>query len=108
MIWPRPDFPVRLDGEARLQQFLDTRTGAQPQRVIEAIQKKQLFVPAEYANLLTGISTTETLIRSLYPSANLSRRYGTPFDYANITDVPSYSWSYASILAAADIHYLVG
>src|SRR5262249_32483756 len=30
-----------------------------------------------------------------------------PFDYANITDVPSYTWSYASILAAAGIPYFL-
>lgn len=101
-----PDFRFSLDGEWDLQQFLETRTPAQQQRAIAAIQKKELFVPAQYANLLTGIPTTETLIRSLYPSANFSRKYGTPLDYANITDVPSFSWSYASILASAGIHYL--
>jgi alpha-mannosidase len=100
-----PDFRFSLDGAWALQQFLDTRTGGQQQRAIEAIQKKQLFVPAEYANLLTGIASTETLIRSLYPSANFSRKFGNPLDYANITDVPSYSWSYASVLASAGIHY---
>lgn len=100
-----PDFCFSLDGEWDLQQFLDTRSDAQQKRAIEAIQKKQLFVPAQYANLLTGIPSTETLIRSLYPSANFARKYGTPFDYANITDVPSYSWSYASILASAGIPY---
>ena len=101
-----PEFRFSLDGEWDLEQFLQTRSAAQQQRVIEAVQKNQLFVPAQYANLLTGIPTTETLIRSLYPSANFSRKYGTPFDYANITDVPSYSWSYASILASAGVPYL--
>jgi hypothetical protein len=101
------DFRFSLDGEWDVQQFMKTRTEADRQRLIEAAQKKQLFVPAQYASLLTGISTTETLIRSLYPSANFSRKYGTPMDYANITDVPSYSWSYASVLAAAGIPYLV-
>ena len=33
--------------------------------------------------------------------------HGTPFNYANITDVPSYSWSYASILASAGIPYFI-
>lgn len=101
-----PDFRFSLDGEWDLQQFLKTRSDAEQKRAIEAIQKKQLFVPAQYASLLTGIPTTETLIRSLYPSANFAREYGTPLDYANITDVPSYSWSYASILASAGIPYL--
>jgi len=101
------DFRFSLDGEWDVQQFMKTRTEADRQRLIDAAQKKQLFIPAQYASLLTGLPTTETLIRSLYPSANFSRKYGTPMDYANITDVPSYSWSYASILAAAGVPYLV-
>ena len=102
-----PDFRFSLDGEWPLEQFLKTRTPAQQQRAITAIQKQELFVPANYANLLTGFPTAETLIRSLYASANFSRTHGTPFDYATITDVPSYSWSYASILASAGIKDLL-
>ena len=102
-----PDFRFSMDGEWNLEQFMKTRKPVDRQRAIAAIQKKQLFVPAQYANLLTGFPTAETLIRSLYPSANFSRTHGTPFNYANITDVPSYSWSYASILASAGITYLV-
>ena len=102
-----PDFRFSMDGEWDLAQFLITRTPAEQQRAIAAIQKRQLFVPAQYANLLTGFPTAETLIRSLYASANFSREHGTPFNYANITDVPSYSWSYASILAAAGIKYFL-
>jgi len=68
---------------------------------MDAIKGEFLFIPAQYSNELTGFPTAETLIRSLYPSANYAREHGTPFNYANITDVPSYSWSYASILASA-------
>lgn len=103
-----PDFRFSLDGEWDLEQFLKTRSDAQRERAIAAIQHRQLFVPAQYANLLTGFPTAETLIRSLYPSAEFSRIHNAPFNYANITDVPSWSWSYASILAAAGIHYLAG
>ncbi len=101
-----PDFRFSIDGEWNLEQFLKTRTPAEQQRAIAAIQKQQLFVPAQYANLLTGFPTAETLIRSLYASANFSREHKTPLNYANITDVPSYSWSYASILASAGIKYI--
>ena len=82
MIAQHPDFRFSLDGEWDLQQFLSTRNAAQQQRAIAAIQNKQFFVPAQYANLLTGLPTTETLIRSLYPSANFAasttRRSTTP------------------------------
>lgn len=103
-----PDFRFSLDGFWPLQQFLETRTPAQRQHAITAMRNQQLFVPANYANLLTGFPTAETLLRSLYPSANFSREHGTPFNYATITDVPSWSWSYASILASAGVHDLLG
>jgi hypothetical protein len=103
----RPEFRFSLDGDWPLAQFLKNRTPVEQQTAIAAIQKEQLFVPAQYANLLTGFPSAETLIRSLYPSANFSRTFKTPFNYANITDVPSFSWSYASILASAGIHELV-
>ena len=102
-----PDFRFSTDGEWNLDQFLKTRTAAEQQRVLAAIKKQQIYIPAQSANVLTGFPTAETLIRSLYPSANFSREHGTPFNYANITDVPSYSWSYASILAAAGIPYFL-
>ncbi len=100
-----PGFHFSTDGEWNLEQFLRSRTPEERQRIIQAIRDHKIDIPAQSSNLLTGFPTAETLIRSLYPSADFSRKYGTPDDYANITDVPSYSWSYASILAAAGIPY---
>ncbi|HUY82626.1 MAG TPA: polysaccharide lyase family protein [Acidobacteriaceae bacterium] len=102
-----PAFRFSTDGEWNLEQFLASRSPQEKQRIITAIRKKQLYIPAQSSNLLTGFPTAETLIRSLYPSADFSRKYGIPYNYANITDVPSYSWSYASILAAAHIKYFL-
>ncbi len=100
-----PAFRFSTDGEWNLDQFLHSRTAAAQDRILEGIRQRKIYIPAQSSNLLTGFPTAETLIRSLYPSANFSRVYGAPFNYANITDVPSYSWSYASILAAAGIPY---
>jgi len=101
-----PDFRFSTDGMWSIDQFMATRSDSDKARAMDAIKSNRLFIPAEYSNQLTGFPTAEALIRSLYPSANFSREHGTPFNYANITDVPSYSWSYASILASAGIRYL--
>src|SRR5579883_330801 len=106
MVSRHPDFRFSLDGEWILEQFFATASDEQKKRLITAVQKRQIFVPAQYANLLTGTSGAEVLIRSLYPSRQNNPQYRSPLKYANITDVPSYSWSYASILAAAGIPYL--
>lgn len=102
-----PGFSFSVDGAWDLDQFLKTRSSADQQRAVAAMKEGQLFVPAQYADLLTGFPTAETLIRSLYSSARFSQIHGTPFNYANITDVPSYSWSYPSILAAAGLRYFL-
>jgi hypothetical protein len=105
MMEKHPSFRYSTDGSWSVAQYMKLRTAAKRQQLIDAIRAKHIFVPAQYCNLLTGFPTAETLIRSLYPSADFSREHGTPFNYANITDVPSYTWSYPSILAAAGIHY---
>lgn len=100
-----PGFRFSTDGEWNLEQFLASRAPEEKQRIVQAIRDRKIDIPAQSSNLLTGFPTAETLIRSLYPGADFSREHGTPYNYANITDVPSYSWSYASILAAAGIPF---
>jgi alpha-mannosidase len=102
-----PRFRFSVDGMWSFEQFLNTRTANDRTRALTAMKAGQFFVPAQYSNELTGFASAETLLRSLYPSAQFSREHGTPLNYANITDVPSYSWSYASILASAGIHDLL-
>jgi alpha-mannosidase len=107
LVHQHPDFCFSLDGYWDLEQYLQTRTAEERNAVLGMIKDGKIYVPPQYANLLTGMSTAETLIRSLYAGASFSRMSGTPVDYANITDVPSYSWSYASVLAAAGLKYFV-
>ena len=69
------------------------------------MKDKKIFVPTVEASLLTGFPALETLIRSLYPAFEFNQKYGGDPNYADITDVPSYSWSYASVMAAAGLKY---
>lgn len=107
LIGKYPDFRYSVDGYWEIQQFLDGRTAGEKEKLEKMIAEHKIFIPAQYASVLTGFPTAETLIRSLYPSYQFAREHNTPFDYASITDVPSYTWSYASILAAAGLKYFV-
>ncbi|HYE66423.1 MAG TPA: glycoside hydrolase family 38 C-terminal domain-containing protein [Pyrinomonadaceae bacterium] len=100
-----PEFSFTLDGYWQARQFLDGRTQAEKEKFFAAVRDKKVFVPAQDSVLLTGFPTAETLLRSFYDSHKLNRAHGGPWDHANITDVPSYSWSYASIMAAAGLKY---
>jgi len=100
-----PEFRFSLDGYWQAQQFLDGRTDAEKQKLFAAIRDKKIFVPAQHSVMLTGFPIAETLLRSFYGAHKLNRAHGGDWNYANITDVPSYSWSYASIMAAAGLKY---
>ena len=100
-----PEFSFTLDGYWQARQFLDGRTASQKRKFFNAVRDKKIFVSAQDSVLLTGFPTAETLLRSFYDSHKLNRAHGGSWDYANITDVPSYSWSYASIMAAAGLKY---
>lgn len=102
-----PDFRFSMDASWNLEQLLATRSKAKQEEILGLVREGKLAVPAQYMSLLTGFASQETLIRSFYPSKALARRFDLPFDYANITDVPSYSGAYPSILASAGIRYLV-
>ena len=105
MIREHPDFRYSVDGYWVIQEFLAGRNAQDRQRLLQLVREHKILVPAEYANLLTEFPALETLIRSLYSSYRFDRANGANFDYANITDVPSQSWAYATVLAAAGLKY---
>ena len=107
LIHEHPDFRFSMDGSWNLQQLLQTRPPRKQNEILDLIRSGKMAMPAQYCNLLTGYASLETLYRSLYESVDLARRYGLPFEYANITDVPTYSGSYPSILASSGVKYWV-
>ena len=100
-----PDMRFNLDGSWIVRQFLASRNLETREKLFKFVQEGKIAVPAQTANLMTGYPTLEELIRSTDYTRELHRQHGLPFDYANITDVPSYSWSYASVLAALGIKH---
>lgn len=98
-----PDFRWTLDGSWVAEQYLKGRSPELQKRFLDQVRAGYIVIPPQYANQHTGVASLEGLIRSLYPSHALASRYSLPLGAANITDVPSYSWSYASVLHSARI-----
>lgn len=107
LIEQHPDFRFSMDASWNLQQLLSTRPPSKQNEIINLIRSGKMGLPAQYCNELTGYASLETLYRSLYNSKALSKQFGLPFEYANITDVPTYSGSYPSVLADSGIKYWV-
>ena len=107
LIQEHPDFRFSPDGFWSVRQYMAGRSEERQQRLFQMIREKKIFIPTVEASLLTGFPGLETLIRSLYPAFQFQQKYGGDADYADITDVPTYSWSYASVMAAAGLKYFI-
>ncbi len=100
-----PNFRWSLDGSWVAQQYLASRSKKRRKEFLAAVRAGQIVIPPQYSNQLTGVDSLEGLIQSLAYSHRLAKKYDLPVGAANITDVPSYSWSYASVLHDAGIKY---
>ena len=107
MIERNPDFRFNLDGSWVVEQFVNGRSEEQRNRFVQLVKGKKILIPAAYASNFTGFQTIESLIRSFYFSKNFARHHQTDFNFSLINDVPSYSWSYASAMAAAGLKFFV-
>ncbi len=101
-----PDFQFTFDGFWVIDEFLRGRNAAQEEQFIQLVRERRLHVPVVHGSTFTGFASLENLIRGLYPSKAFAVKHGLPFDSALITDVPSYSWSFASVLGASGVKYL--
>lgn len=100
-----PEMRFSLDGSWVMQNYFATRNEEARKQFLQYVREGKIGVPGQYANLLTGYASLEELIRSLFYAHELHRKEGLPFDYANITDVPSVTWSYPSVLSVSGIRY---
>jgi len=100
-----PDMRWTIDGTWIVQHYLATRKPSAQKALLDFIRKDRIGMPAQYANLMTGTASLEEMIRSTFYGYRLHQKEGTPFEYVNMTDVPSYTWSYPSILHSLGIRY---
>ncbi|HYE23840.1 MAG TPA: polysaccharide lyase family protein [Clostridia bacterium] len=103
-----PDFTWTLDGSWVAEQYLASRSPEAQQRFLDHVRKGSIVIPPEYSNQHTGNASWEALARSLYTQYQLARKHNLPKSTAaQIVDVPSYTWGYASVLRDAGIKYFV-
>jgi alpha-mannosidase len=100
-----PEMRWTIDGTWIIQHYLASRKPSAQQAFLNLAREGRIGVPAQYANLMTGTSSLEDMIRSTFYGYRLHQTDGIPFDYVSMTDVPSYAWSYPSILHSLGIRY---
>jgi alpha-mannosidase len=98
-------FRYSVEESWSLQDFIEHSDNATRNKLAQYIKEGRIEVQAFYAELTTGISSHEELIRLLYPSFRINKELGGQIKVASITDMPGLSWGLPTVLSGAGINY---
>ena len=85
--------------------FLKHSSPEKIDRLIKLVKEGRVEVCALLGNQISEISASEELVRLLYPTFQLKKRFGIPVRTAMLNDIPGLSWGLATVLAEAGITY---
>jgi hypothetical protein len=94
------------EGLWAVESYLERHSAAQGERLLEGVRRGWIALDGMFANLLTGIASSEGLMRSMTAAGRLSRLSGVPIESAMLSDIPGFSWGLVPTLAQHGIRYL--
>ncbi|NIN11431.1 MAG: glycosyl hydrolase family 38, partial [Gemmatimonadales bacterium] len=94
------------EGLWAVESYLATHGAEQRERLLEAIRRGWIHLDAMFGNLLTGITSSEGLMRSLEAARSLSAQTGVPIRSAMLSDIPGFTWGLVPVLAQHGVEYL--
>ena len=100
-----PDFKWNLEVAWQAENYVNSRTGKRLEDFLRLAKEGRIGVQALYANMLTGLCSTEEACRFCQFAHDLSRKHGIPYSSAMISDVPTQEASLPMILAGSGIKY---
>jgi hypothetical protein len=100
-----PDFKWNLEVAWQAENYLNSRKGKRLDDFLRLAKEGRIGVQALYANMLTGLCSTEEACRFCDFAHQLSRKHGIPYSSAMISDVPTQEASLPMILANSGIKY---
>ena len=106
MDWPEDSkFRYSIEQSWSLINYIRHKPVRSVEKLLKFIREGRIEVSALYGNEISELCGHEELVRLLYPSFALKRKYGIPVEYAEITDVPGLSWALAMILSNCGVRY---
>ncbi|HUX46315.1 MAG TPA: glycoside hydrolase family 38 C-terminal domain-containing protein [Terracidiphilus sp.] len=85
--------------------YMQRKSQAEREELIEAVRKGWVGLNGMYANELTGLCRPEELVQLFRYAGEVGRQCGVPVDAAMLSDVPGFSWGTVSAMAQAGIRY---
>jgi hypothetical protein len=94
------------EGLWAVESYLERHGTAEQERLLQGIRRGWIGLDGMFANLLTGITSSEGLMRSLETARRLSERSGVPIESAMLSDIPGFTWGLVPVLAQHGVRYL--
>jgi len=107
--WPEESkYRYTVEGAWSIQHFIENRPKQTIEKLTKYIKHGRIEVGAFFGHEITAMCSHEELIRMMYPSFRLKRKYGASISSASITDMPGLSWGLPTVLAGAGVKYFFG
>ncbi len=104
--WPdESKFRYVIEQSWSVQHFIENRPKEIVDKLIKYIREGRVEVTAFFGNQTTELCGHEELIRLMYPSFDLKRKYGIKICSAGLNDIPGLSWGLATVLPGAGVKY---
>ncbi len=94
------------EGLWAVESYLERHDSTEQTQLIEGIRRGWIGLDGLFANLLTGLTSSEGLMRSLQSARALSARAGVSIESAMVSDIPGFTWGLVPVLAQNGIKYL--
>src|SRR5207302_1866172 len=101
-----PDFRWSAECALQVLSYVENRSPAAGDALVQAIRDGKVGFGASFANMLTGSLDHETVARIAWPAGRFAREHGLGYLSAQLTDVPGQTLTLPSVLAASGVRYL--
>lgn len=98
-------FRYMVEESWSIQHFVENSSEGVLEKLGRYIREGRIEIPALFGNEISVICSHEELVRLMYPSFQIAKRFGASIRSASITDVPGLSWGIPTVLAGAGIRY---
>ncbi len=88
-----------------LESYIQTRPQSRVDSLFDLIRQNRIALGAFHFSLQTDLCGNEELVRSLYYSHALSKKYNVPVTTGQIDDTPGFTWGLSELLAKSGIKY---
>lgn len=94
------------EGLWAVESYLESHGPDESERLREGIRRGWIHLDAMFADLLTGITSSEGLLHGLAAARRLSAWSGVPIESAMLSDIPGFTWGLVPVLALHGVKYL--